>query len=121
WERQEIENYRITTAFLSLGSDITVTVVVRDGQVAEHECAPEPTENNSGCEQARKNPARYTVPGLFAELRQLHRDAQRSTAYLTPYQAIGYSYHSELGYPKQIAWNPPEYTKWTVKSFERLP
>jgi hypothetical protein len=119
WDEQAIGSYRLTTTLSRFGADITVTVVVRDGEVISHECAPEPTDNNMGCKWARKYPENHTVAGLFAELRHLYTEAQNMD--MEPNDAIDVLYDQQLGYPRRIVWNPPEYTRWTVMSFERLP
>ena len=119
WEGQAISNYRMTTAFLTYGADITVTVVVSDGKVIEHKCVPASTESNDDCGWA-KYPKKYTVAGLFAELRHLRSEARQYPEY-TPNEAMSVNYDNQLGYPRRIVWQPPEYTRWVVTSFERLP
>jgi hypothetical protein len=120
WERQAIGNYRLTTAYASIGYDITMTVVVRDGQVVEHTCVPE-EHDVFGCDWARQYPEKYTVAELFATLRQLYRQAQQPTTSPSSYKALDFVYDAQLGYPKRIVWHPVEYMEWTVTSFERLP
>jgi hypothetical protein len=119
WEGQAISHYRLVTTFSSFGSDITVTVVVSGSQVIEHECAPDPNDSNDGCKWARKTPQKYTVAGLFSELRHLLSQVKQ-TGY-PPNQAMDVLYDDQLGYPRRIVWNPPEYTRWNVMSFEQLP
>lgn len=120
WEQQGIDDYRLMAEFVSLGADLTMTVVVRDGQVVEHTCVPGP-DDVLGCDWANKYPDQYTVPELFADLRQLYKNAQHPTTDLPAYKAVEFVSDEALGYPKRIVWHPIEYMEWTVTSFERLP
>jgi hypothetical protein len=120
WEQQGIDDYRLTTAFVSLGADITMTVVVRDGQVVEHTCVPD-SGDLIGCDWANQHPDQYTVRELFADLRKLHRWAQDPTTDPPSDKALEFVYDDQLGYPKRIVWHPVEYMEWTMTDFERLP
>jgi predicted small lipoprotein YifL len=120
WNQQAIRNYRITTSYASIGHDITMTVVVRDGQVVEHTCVPE-EHDVFGCDWAAEYPEKYTVAELFATLHKLYRNAQIPTMDPPADKALDFVYDDQLGYPKRIVWNPIEYSEWNVTAFERLP
>ncbi|HEY1012402.1 MAG TPA: DUF6174 domain-containing protein [Herpetosiphonaceae bacterium] len=120
WAQRGPASYRLVTEFVTLGSDVTMTVEVRQGAVASHECQLNHRQASIACDIASRRPERFTVDGLFASARELRVYAEGYKA-IEPREAMSVVYDKDLGYPAIIRWTPPEWTGWTVVSFEPLP
>ena len=119
WARSGSLNYRVTVTWGGFGSRERHTLYVTDGVVIEvqSECfsGPEPIV----C--AVVDPARYTVPGIFALLRD--KVTTQHTADETPGTPfVDARYDPEFGYPVEFTYGvrfvPDAATRWEIEDFQ---
>lgn len=121
WEQTRPAAYRLVTEYVTLGIDVTMTVEVRGGALASHECRPNKRQIVIDCGWAAGYPEQFTVDGLFAHARTRREGIPRYADMMEPREVLAVAYDETFGYPRLIRWEPPEATHWRVTAFEPLP